>query len=288
MGDDELDEASKLKIAANFINYSPPGQIQKVVEDVKVLLGGHVPRSTLDSLMVKVNSTSFLAVDVPGEGRKVLITPFGDLGDGTFLDPMGLQRLTIDHGKQVCTSAEALSGAEAASLDAPEKGQVDAAMTRYASNKLPDAVVTTYCKIVGGATQITSCIGRCDLNLSNYWAGLWRSHWVLEFTSGSKSGTLKGTVHSNVHYFEDGNVQLDDSTAFTTDLSWSDGGIGDAVASKVEEYEMEFNKGMEETYATMSETVLQGLRRRLPVTRVKFDWDNKASVHKLASELQKK
>ena len=210
MGDDELDEASKLKIAANFINYSPPGQIQKVVEDVKVLLGGHVPRSTLDSLMVKVNSTSFLAVDVPGEGRKVLITPFGDLGDGTFLDPMGLQRLTIDHGKQVCTSAEALSGAEAASLDAPEKGQVDAAMTRYAANKLPDAVVTTYCKIVGGATQITSCIGRCDLNLSNYWAGLWRSHWVLEFTSGSKSGTLKGTVHSNVHYFEDGNVQLDD------------------------------------------------------------------------------
>ena len=48
----------------------------------------------------------------------------------------------------------------------------------------------------------------CDLNLSNYWAGLWRSHWVLEFTTGSTSGTLKGTVHSNVHYFEDGNVQL--------------------------------------------------------------------------------
>ena len=232
MGDDELDEASKLKIAANFINYSPPGQIQKVVEDVKVLLGGHVPRSTLDSLMVKVNSTSFLAVDVPGEGRKVLITPFGDLGDGTFLDPMGLQRLTIDHGKQVCTSAEALSGAEAASLDAPEKGQVDAAMTRYAANKLPDAVVTTYCKIVGGATQITSCIGRCDLNLSNYWAGLWRSHWVLEFTSGSKSGTLKGTVHSNVHYFEDGNVQLDDKAVFQCELPVG-GDAGAEFAAKV-------------------------------------------------------
>ena len=160
MGDDELDEASKLKIATNFINHSPPGQIQKVVEDVKTLLGGHVPRSTLDGLMVKVNSTSFVAVDVPGEGRKVLITPFGDLGDGTFLDPMGLQRLTIDHGKQVCTSAEALSGEEAASLDAPEKGQVDAAMSRYAANKLPDSVVTTYCKIVGPATVITCCIGR--------------------------------------------------------------------------------------------------------------------------------
>ena len=165
MGDDELDEASKLKIAANFINYSPPGQIQKVVEDVKVLLGGHVPRSTLDSLMVKVNSTSFLAVDVPGEGRKVLITPFGDLGDGTFLDPQGKQRLTIDHGKQVCTSAEPLSGAEVASLDAPEKGPVDAAMNLYAANKLPDAVVTTYCKVTGANVQITCCIGRRDRRL---------------------------------------------------------------------------------------------------------------------------
>jgi hypothetical protein len=32
------------------------------------------------------------------------------------------------------------------------------------------------------------------------------------------------------------------STVFHTDLSWSDGGVGEAVASKVEEYEMEFNK----------------------------------------------
>lgn len=288
MGDDELDEASKLKIAANFIKYSPPGQIQKVVEDVKVLLGGAVPRSTLDSMMVKVNSTSFLAVDVPGEGRKVLITPFGDLGDGTFLDPKANQRLTIDHGKQVCTSAEPLSGAEVASLDSPEKELVDAAINQYAANKLPNSVVTTYCKVDASKVQITSCIGRCDLNLSNYWAGLWRSQWVLEFAPGSSSGTLKGTVSSNVHYFEDGNVQLDDSTNFKCDLSWSGGGVGNAMAEKVEEYEMEFNKGMEETYATMSETVLQGLRRRLPVTRVKFDWDNKASVHKLASELQKK
>eukprot|EP00965_Chrysotila_dentata_P047443 1573496-Pleurochrysis_carterae.AAC.8 len=38
-------------------------------------------------------------------------------------------------------------------------------------------------------------------------------------------------------------------------------------------------------FQTMSDSVLNALRRRLPVTKVKFDWDNKASVHKLASEL---
>ena len=58
------------------------------------------------------------------------------------------------------------------------------------------------------------------------------------------------------------------------------------MMEQVKEYESEFNAGMEDIYVSMSEQVLQGLRRRLPVTRVKFDWDNKASVHKLASELK--
>lgn len=80
--------------------------------DVKILLGGSIPKSTLETLSAKVNSTSFLAVAVPGSNYKVLITPFGDLGDGTFLDPQGSQRLTIDHGKQVCTGSDALTSSQ--------------------------------------------------------------------------------------------------------------------------------------------------------------------------------
>ena len=98
-------------------------------------------------------------------------------------------------------------------------------------------------------------------------------------------GKLSGTVRSNVHYFEDGNVQLDDGTKFACELKFSKG-VGESMAAQVMEYEMEFNAGMEDIYVSMSEQVLQGLRRRLPVTRVKFDWDNKASVHKLASDLR--
>ena len=112
-----------------------------------------MPRSTLDGLMVKVNCTSFLAVDVPGEGRKVLITPFGDLGDGSFLDPVGNQRLFIDHGKQVCTGAEALSGSEYRDSSGL-RDDVDSAMNRYAANKLPNSVVTTYYKDVGGKSTV--------------------------------------------------------------------------------------------------------------------------------------
>jgi len=287
MGDEEeLDEAAKMKIAGNFIMHSPPGQTQKVVDDVKTLCGGQIADAdTVDAMVAKVNSAGFLAVAVPGESRQVLLTPFGDLGDGAFLDPKGQQKLIIDHVKQVCKRTDALEPAQTAGLETKYRDEVDLAMSLYAADKLPDAVVTTYGSKSGSTVKITCCIARCNINLTNYWAGLWRSHWVLEFAEGSKSGKLSGTVRSNVHYFEDGNVQLDDGTKFACELKFSKG-VGESMAAQVLEYEMEFNAGMEDIYVSMSEQVLQGLRRRLPVTRVKFDWDNKASVHKLASDLR--
>ena len=64
MGDDELDEASKLKIAANFINYSPPGQIQKVVE------GERPAAPRLQQLAGRLSSADICSVQSGGAQRK--------------------------------------------------------------------------------------------------------------------------------------------------------------------------------------------------------------------------
>jgi len=63
------------------------------------------------------------------------------------------------------------------------------------------------------------------------------------------------------------------------------GDVGAAFAKEVGALEAGFISTLEEIYTTMSESVLNALRRRLPITRVKFDWDNKASVHRLAADL---
>jgi len=103
-------------------------------------------------------------------------------------------------------------------------------------------------------------------------------------SEGAASGQLSGSVACNVHYFEDGNVQLDDGTKFTQSIEVR-GDVGAAFVSAVCELEAGFLGSMEDIYTTLSESVLNALRRRLPITRVKFDWDNKASVHKLATGL---
>lgn len=42
------------------------------------------------------------------------------------------------------------------------------------------------------------------INLRNYWSGSWISQW----TVGCTSGVLTGTITIHVHYFENGNLQL--------------------------------------------------------------------------------
>ena len=38
--------------------------------------------------------------------------------------------------------------------------------------------------------------------------GRWRSKWSITFSTSQSEGELTGDIKSQVHYFEDGNVQL--------------------------------------------------------------------------------
>jgi len=42
--------------------------------------------------------------------------------------------------------------------------------------------------------------------------GRWRSLWTCTFKPGSGNAELKGNIRITVHYYEDGNVQLNTNT----------------------------------------------------------------------------
>jgi len=285
---DELTAAEKKTLANNFILCSPPGQTQKVVDDVRKLVGPELDEESLARMVAKVNREQFLSVELPGSSERVLLTPAGQLPNGNFLEPSGQQQLKVDHLQQRCTGVAPLSKAEAtkyAGVSEPTRKKVAAAMDQYAAECLPEATVTTYGRDdTDGNIVVTCCVGRCSMNLGSFWSGSWRSEWTLVMAPGASQGQLSGNVKCNVHYFEDGNVQLSDSTAFQKSLDCQSD-VGAAFAGQVKQFEEKFVTSMEDIYQTMNEQVLNALRRRLPITKVKFDWDNRASVHKLATEL---
>ena len=260
-------------------------RVLPLATDVRTLIGKSVLTPDKEAaLLARHNKEKFVAVDVAG-GRKVLLTPHGELPNGLFLDPAGECALEVDHKALTATaSAAPLEQSMLVSMRgaAQTREAVERAMSQYCGEFLPSAVVTTY-GFVGAGTKVVCCVCALSQDLTNYWAGRWLAEWTLEVPSGASVGTLTGKVQLHVHYFEDGNVQLDDSVLHQTEVK-ADAGVGEAFASAVREFELQFLAKFEDIYQTMSEGVLQGLRRRLPVTRTKYDWD-KLSVAKLASEM---
>jgi hypothetical protein len=93
---------------------------------------------------------------------------------------------------------------------------------------------------------------------------------------------LSGSIKVDVHYYEDGNVRLLTTKPISASLSSASGSsIIREITVAEKKYQEEINKG----FNNLSEGAFKGLRRQLPVTRQKIEWD-KIAGYRLGSALQ--
>ncbi|KAH9445174.1 hypothetical protein Pst134EA_031776 [Puccinia striiformis f. sp. tritici] len=114
-------------------------------------------------------------------------------------------------------------------------------------------------------------------NPTNYWTGRWRSIYEID----TSSGTIKGEIQVNVHYYEQGNVQL--STNHSPEIE----PISTTNTKKVIEpeeimkviqiAESKYQASLNSAYTDLGENTFKQLRRALPVTKQKVNWMNMKS-----------
>lgn len=275
----EPSQEELVEIANRFLLSSPPGEFMEVVTDVRAILPNEsMINESAPRTFREYNTEQMIQVESPGNQHKVLITKYGEVADGEFLDPKGNQVILFDHIKQEVTGKRAINSGETDSGLEGLRAAFEKAAFTYVGDHYPHGTTTVYAK----DGKVVVCISSARFNPNNFWNGRWRSVWTFH------DGELVGHFKIVVHYYENGNVQLNTDTTQKGQVSES--GNPDAIAkaafTSIAKIEQNYQSALDNSYATMGETTFKALRRALPITRTRIDW-SKIKNYKLGSEMSK-
>eukprot|EP00158_Paraphelidium_tribonemae_P003331 Partr_v1_DN26043_c1_g1_i6_m214 putative capping protein (actin filament) muscle Z-line, alpha len=143
---------------------------------------------------------------------------------------------------------------------------MESAINSYVAAFYPNGAAAVY----ENDGTIYMLIASNKYNSANFWNGRWRSEWKFN----PLNATLSGKVQLNVHYYEDGNVQLESVLEETSQISATGpDAIAEEIKTFIAEKEKLYQTSLNESYAQLSENTFKGLRRALPVTKSKLDWN---------------
>lgn len=262
-----ISEAEKAQIASDFLLAAPPGEFNEVFNDVRILIDDdNLLKTGTSGAFSAYNMDQYLHAELP-DGSKTLITEYGDIGEGRFFDPRSGQSFAFDHLRKTASDLQPHS------IDcsvSDKRSHAQTAVDEYVKEFFVNSLATVY----GNGDDIIVCMEGHKYNPDNFWNGKWQSHYVW-----GADGSVNGKLKIQVHYYENGNVQLKTTKNIT--FSAND---AKSLIENIKKEESTYQKGINENFATMSEATFKALRRALPVTKSKLDW-SKIVNYNLGKEL---
>ncbi|WVY94387.1 hypothetical protein V8G54_033475 [Vigna mungo] len=300
----ELSDKHKVEIAKWFLLNSPPGEIKYVAKDVKSILNNDDLYNEAASEAFPIyNKSHSISLQMANRSGDVLVTSFGELEGNAFLEPRTAQVAIVDHVKQVCTDVRPATDEELASAYVEEfRCNMDVEVLKYVEEAYPKGVCSVYCingkdvESPGSNFELAVVISAARHSPQNFCNGSWSSVWNIEFKYDQQEVEVKGKMQVGAHYFEEGNVQLDAKhECKDTILFQAPEECAVAITSIIRHHETEYFASLEASYLNLSDSTFkvtpvmssaflhsklrmwyfcEDLRRKLPVTRTLFPWNN--------------
>lgn len=290
---------------------SPPGQQKNVLMDVQGILNTHL---TADEVAARARPVlerhaheQLLHVPIQLDGQKdeAILCSSAKMDDG-YIHPRLSCWFTYDYAQETVGEVTACPKP----TDAMEKlrAAVDEKLSHYVYEHYHTGVSSTFARGSDAAeitepaqneeendssrthqpsdepSTLTLHIVGNKYNLRNFWAGRWRSTYVVDVNARTFSHAC---IQIQTHYFENGNVQMNGTCQPSLPTLADTEDLPDAILSAICAYEQAYQSQLYEAVSRLRDNAFKALRRTLPITRQKIDWDKVVS-YKLGSELANK
>ncbi|KAL2264791.1 hypothetical protein VTJ83DRAFT_7301 [Remersonia thermophila] len=258
--------ASAKAIVSSFVEGAPPGELADVLADIKALtLSSPHLVDELGPAFKKYNEEQFATVKLPGASQPVIVSSHNSLGGDRYYDLESSVSFGFDHATQKASAVESYV-AEGEAVDLAKS--ILKALSAYVKEHYPNAAYGVY--PIENDSKVAIIIVANKYSPNNFWNGRWRSLYLFDPSSSS----LEGSIKVDVHYYEDGNVRLLTNKAATASVP---SGTGQAVVREIAAGEKKYQEELNRSFTSLSEGAFKALRRQLPVTRQKIEWDKVAS-----------
>jgi len=269
----QISDDEKRNITTGFLKSSPPGEFIEVFTDVRKLLNN-------DTLLNSIAPTSFKEYNtdqylvVSHDNVKGIISQNGEVGNNQYYQPSSRKVFTFDHIKQTVTGVSDAPGNLVDNDVEPWRAAFEGPALQYVSDYFQDnGFGVVYGNKNGGKSTLTFLISSGIFNPNNFYNGRWRSTYTITIAGGQ--ATIHGNIRVNVHFYEEGNVQLVSNVNKDVSVPAANpDAFAKAAVEAISKLEQDFHLSLDSHYDTMSNTTFKALRRALPVFRTLMNWNN--------------
>ncbi|KAF2870309.1 F-actin-capping protein-like protein subunit alpha-1 [Massariosphaeria phaeospora] len=264
---------SKAAALSSFVQSTPPGELADVTKAIKSILGNDSVQNELEPAFQTYNEEQFSTTKLPGSSNEVLVSPYNSLGDGVYYDVESQSSFKFDHATQKASNVQTYA------LESNHSDVVKSlvkSLGTHATEHYPKSSIGVY--PVEDDSQLAIITVASKYSPSNFWNGRWRSQYIYTPSSGSMTGAIK----VDVHYYEDGNVRL--LTNKEVSLSVGSAAKAPEIIRKIADVERKYQEDLNKAFGSLSEGAFKSLRRQLPITRQKIEWE-KISGYRLGQDI---
>eukprot|EP00937_MAST-01D_sp_MAST-1D-sp2_P002796 g2796.t1 len=280
MAEEEMEEATpeeKLRIAQHYLLCSPPGQINDVLTDVRKLLPDGLLTDDLLRAYFRTYNLDQYKVIVNGD-HKMLVSAVGEVDASHYIDPASGEVVGVDHIGQAVVAEDRrplggeMDGALEDKRHALQRHVQDYLDRQYERNP-KDGSCTGVRAVYAKGGVVTVLISAERLNLRNYWSGSWRNTITVAFPD-STHARVTGKLNLYIHYFEEGNVMMHSEKEYAEDVQFTDADqFAGAVTGAISRFEDTIQGGLEDMYQNMTKETFKDMRRVMPITKTKMNWN---------------